>query len=85
MTVICIVYSDLKNEHFRAIIPYNFRHELSRQECIDEARHLTYREIEASLGICPTCIHSILHEHLEVKKICSRWIPKSLKKARVDW
>lgn len=34
-------------------------------------------------------MHSILHEHLNVKKICSRWIPPTLsiaqKKARGDW
>ena len=52
-------------------------------------RHMTYREIEASLGISPNSIHSILHEHLAIKKVCSRWIPHNLiiaqKKARVDW
>ena len=34
-------------------------------------------------------MHSILHKHLTLKKICSRWIPHNLsiaqKKARVDW
>ena len=31
-------------------------------------RHVTYREIETTLGISATSIHSILHEHLAVKK-----------------
>ena len=35
---------------------------------------------KSSLGISPTSIHSILHEHLVVIKICSRQIPQSLKK-----
>lgn len=52
-------------------------------------RHVTYREIEASLGISSTSVHSILHEHLVIKKICSRWIPHNLtiaqKKGRVKW
>ena len=52
-------------------------------------RHVTYCEIEASLDISSTSVYSILHEHLAVKKICSRWIPRNLtiaqKKARVDW
>lgn len=52
-------------------------------------RHVTYREIEASLGISMTSINKILHEHLGLKKICSRWIPRNLtvaqKRARVDW
>ena len=51
--------------------------------------HVTYREIETTLGISETSIHSILHEHLTVKKIGSRWIPHNLsiaqKKARVNW
>ena len=45
---------------------------------IDAARQLTlqdcdvtYREIETSLGISGTSIHSILHEPLTVKKIYS--------------
>lgn len=59
------------------------------RELITQDRHVTYREIEASLGISMTSIHRILHEHLAVKKICSRWIPHKLndeqKKARVIW
>ena len=42
-----------------------------------------------SLGTFSTSIHSILHEQLDVKKICSHWIPHNLTKAkkmvRVDW
>ncbi|GFT77404.1 histone-lysine N-methyltransferase SETMAR [Nephila pilipes] len=59
------------------------------RELIKQDRHVTYREIEASLDISVTSINKILHEHLSVKKICSRWIPHNLtnaqKKARVDW
>ncbi|GFS79745.1 uncharacterized protein NPIL_406641 [Nephila pilipes] len=59
------------------------------RELIKQDRHVTYREIEASLDISMTSINKILHEHLSVKKICSRWIPHNLtnaqKKARVDW
>ena len=39
---------------------------------IKQDRHVTYRETEASLGISMTSINKILHEHLAVKKICSR-------------
>ncbi|GFU36548.1 uncharacterized protein NPIL_180281 [Nephila pilipes] len=59
------------------------------RELIKQDRHVTYREIEAFLDISMTSINKILHEHLSVKKICSRWIPHNLtnaqKKARVDW
>ena len=41
-------------------------------------RQVPYREIETTLGISGTCIHSLLHEHLTVKKICLRWIPHNL-------
>ena len=51
--------------------------------------HVTYREIETTLGISRTSIHSILHEHLTAKKICSCWTTHNLSiaqnKARVDW
>ena len=59
------------------------------RELIKQYRHVTYREIEESLGISMTSINKILHEHLAVKEICSRWIPHNLtnaqKIARVDW
>ena len=59
------------------------------RQLILQARHVTYREIETTLDISGTSIHSILHEHLTVKKIYSRWIPHNLsivqKKPRVDW
>ena len=48
------------------------------RQLIFQDRHVTYREIETTLGISGTIIHSILHEHLTVKKICSRWIPHNL-------
>lgn len=136
---------ELTRENFRAMIFYNFRRGLSRQECLNELvstfgdeapskttvnrwyqefslgrrslqdefregrpisivlpetidavrelikqdRHVTYREIEAFLGISMTSINKILHEHLGVKKVCSRWIPHNLteaqKKDRVVW
>ena len=52
-------------------------------------RHATYREIETTLGISGANIHSILHEHLTVKKNLFALDPTQfvnrLKKARVDW
>ena len=59
------------------------------RQLILQDRHVTYCEIKTSLGSSGTNIHSILHEHLTGKKICSRWIPHNLsiaqKKAGVDW
>lgn len=68
------------------VVPQNI--EAVRKLIMDD-RHVTYREIEATLGISMTSINSILHDHLAVKKICSRWIPHNLTKeqkdARVEW
>lgn len=58
-------------------------------EMIQADRHTTYREIQATLGIDMKQINEILHNHLNVKKLCSRWIPHNLsetqKQARVKW
>jgi Transposase. len=59
------------------------------REMITADRHVTYQEIKSSLGIAAKQIHAILHDHLNVRKICSRWIPHNLnaaqKQARVNW
>ncbi|CAH1971429.1 unnamed protein product [Acanthoscelides obtectus] len=59
------------------------------RKLIIEHRHVTYREVEASLKISKTSIQKILHEELEVRKLVSRWIPHLLteeqKTARVNW
>ncbi|CAH1985567.1 unnamed protein product [Acanthoscelides obtectus] len=58
------------------------------RKLIIEDRHVTYREIEASLKISKTSIQKILHEELGVRKLVSRWIPHLLteeqKAARVN-
>ncbi|CAH1992550.1 unnamed protein product [Acanthoscelides obtectus] len=59
------------------------------QENVIEDRHVTYREIEASLKISKISIQKNLHEELRVRKFVSRWIPHLLtdeqKAARVNW
>ncbi|CAH1990549.1 unnamed protein product [Acanthoscelides obtectus] len=59
------------------------------RKLIIEDRHVTYREIKASLKISKTSIQKILHEELGVKKLVSRWIPHLLpeeqKAVRVNW
>ncbi|KAG5305532.1 SETMR methyltransferase, partial [Acromyrmex insinuator] len=58
------------------------------REMIERDRYMTYCEIQASLGIDMKVIH-ILHDHLSVRKLCSRWIPHNLievqKQTRVKW
>ncbi|CAH2000280.1 unnamed protein product [Acanthoscelides obtectus] len=59
------------------------------RKLIIEDRHVTYREIEASLKISKTSIQKMLLEELLVRKLVSRWIPHLLteeqKAARVNW
>ena len=59
------------------------------RQLILQDRHVTYREIETISGISGTSIHSILHEHLTVKKnfrVGSHTICQSLKKInQLEW
>ena len=48
------------------------------RQLILQDRHVTYRKIEATLGISGISMHLILHEHLTVNKICLPWIPHTL-------
>jgi [histone H3]-lysine36 N-dimethyltransferase SETMAR len=69
-----------------AVVPENID---AVRQLIKEDRHVTYREIQASLGISGTSVEKILHQELGVRKLISRWIPHLLtndqKAARVNW
>ena len=56
---------------------------------IDDDPHVTYQQIEFSLGINSPAIYSILHDHLKLRKVCARWIPHSLtndqKRLRIEF
>ena len=41
---------------------------------IDDDPHLTYQQIDFSLGINSPAIYSVLHDHLKVRKICAWWV-----------
>jgi len=59
------------------------------RELILQKRQVTYEQIRATLGIGMSAIQKILHDHLAIRKLCSRWIPHNLtqaqKEARVKW
>ena len=44
--------------------------------------HVTHDETEISLNISRICIHSILHNHLKEKKVCSHLIPNNLSQVK---
>ena len=52
---------------------------------VEEDPHITYDEIEAETSLSRGSIHTILHEHLKLRKITSRWVPHELtEKNKVD-
>jgi [histone H3]-lysine36 N-dimethyltransferase SETMAR len=59
------------------------------EELIRSERNITVREIQHHLGIGLASVELILHEHLGVRKLVSRWVPHLLtadqKQARIDW
>ena len=54
-----------------------------------ENRRIQLREITKIVGISVSAVYNILHEKLEIKKICARWVPRLLtidqKRTRKDF
>jgi hypothetical protein len=38
-------------------------------------RRMKVREITETMGISKECVGYILHEELDMKKLCTRWVP----------
>ncbi len=59
------------------------------RQLIKAERSATYLQIQEALDIGSAATKTILHDHLCVKKLVSRWVPRQLtneqKKARVTW
>ncbi|CAF4076146.1 unnamed protein product [Rotaria sp. Silwood2] len=45
---------------------------------IEDDPHSTYQQIENILGISSTAINSIIHDYLNLRKVCARWVPHKL-------
>ena len=48
------------------------------RKIIKDDPHSTYQQIEAILDISSTVINSIIHNYLNVRKVCGRWVPHTL-------
>ena len=48
------------------------------RKIIEDDPHSTYRQIEAILGISSMAINSIIHDYLNLRKVCARWMPHTL-------
>lgn len=59
------------------------------RELVMEDRRISYNRLQAQLGIGRSAIQSILHEHLQMKKIQAKFVPHQLtarqREARVDF
>ena len=51
---------------------------------IEEDARITTQMMETHLGIDSAAVHTILHDHLKVRKLCARWIPHILTNAQKD-
>jgi len=48
------------------------------QSLIEEDPHATYDDLEAQTELCRGTIFNIIHEHLQLRKVTSRWVPHKL-------
>ena len=69
-----------------AVTPENV---IRARQLIKENPRITYVELQHSLGVLSGSVNTILHEHLQVRKRCARWVPQNLsdeqKATRVEW
>ncbi|GBP48900.1 hypothetical protein EVAR_98084_1 [Eumeta japonica] len=80
-TLISHERTNLCNE-FRDVAAVNNKNIDAVRRVIKTDRHVNYHEIWASLGLDMSQMQSILHKHLGMKKLCSRWIPHNLTEAQ---
>ena len=48
------------------------------RKIIEDDLHSTYQQIEAILGINSKAINSIVHDYLNLRKLCGGWVPHTL-------
>ena len=48
------------------------------RKIIEDDPHSTYEQIEAILGISSIAINSIIHDYLNLRKVCIRWVSHTL-------
>ena len=48
------------------------------RKIIEDDPHSMYQQIATTLGISSTAINSIIHEYLNLRKVCARWVPHTL-------
>src|SRR5208283_5286915 len=46
------------------------------EQLVMRDRQISVRWVADELGIPKTSVHEIMHDHLGMKKVCTRWVPK---------
>ena len=48
------------------------------KELLDKDRHITVREVSQRVDCSVGTVHTIIHDNLKMRRLCTRWIPKML-------
>ena len=48
------------------------------KELLDKDRCITVREVSQRVDCSVCTVHTIIHENLNMRRLCARWIPKKL-------
>ena len=48
------------------------------KELLDKDRRITVREVSQRVDCSVGTVHTIIHENLNMRRLCARWIPKML-------
>ena len=48
------------------------------KELLDKDRHITVREVSQRVDCSVGTVHTIIHDNLNMRRLCARWIPKML-------
>ena len=72
---------NLSNEFRRPSTAVNNKNIAAVHHFIETDKHVTFNKIQAS-SICTSQVQSIPHNHLAVRKLCSRWISYNLTDAQ---
>ena len=66
----------------RSISGASDKRALEVYELLEEDPHISLVEIANAVGVSTGTAHSIVHDNLQFRKICARWIPHALTQAQ---
>jgi hypothetical protein len=55
-------------------------------DLIMQNRHATVEQLQAETGLCLATVHLIIQDDLNIRKLCSQWVPHDLtQQQKQDW